>query len=62
MGAYAVDLSRLDTTVSVLAARTDVVDALLADLDARVAALHEAWSGSAAGAHLDAHRRSTITD
>ena len=57
MPAFAVDLTRLDATVAVLGDRTAAVETLLADLDARIARLHELWSGAAAAAQLDAHRR-----
>lgn len=56
MPAYAVDLTRLDDTVTLLAARTAAVTDLLDDLDARIATLQTLWSGAAADAQLAAHR------
>ncbi len=56
MPAFAVDLTRLDDTVTLLAARTAAVADLLADLDTRIAALQSLWAGAAADAQLAAHR------
>lgn len=56
MPAYAVDLDRLDDTVTLLSNRTAAVSDLLADLDARIATLQSLWTGAAADAQLASHR------
>ena len=53
--AYAVDLERARDVVASLA-RVDVdLAEVVTDLRWRVTRLHEAWGGTAAGAHLSAH-------
>ena len=56
MPAFAVDLGRLDDTVTLLAARTAAIEDQLATLDTRIAALQSTWNGAAADAQLAAHR------
>ncbi|GAA1140088.1 WXG100 family type VII secretion target [Nocardioides aquiterrae] len=51
---YAVDLAELQTTVDELGRTGAALDDLLDEITARVAALHGAWSGLAAGAQADA--------
>ena len=54
---YAVDLDELDATVAELARCDETLDLLLAELERRVALLHESWAGAAASAHALAHER-----
>lgn len=49
---YAVDLEELLATVDALARCGAELDALLADVAARVAGLHGSWAGRAAAAQL----------
>lgn len=53
---YAVDLERAEAVVASLAAVERSLSEVVVDLRWRVARLHETWSGTAAVAHLDAHR------
>jgi WXG100 family type VII secretion target len=57
MSSFRVELDRLDQVASRLAGLTAFMNDKLAELDRRVAALHDgSWSGRAASAHAEAHR------
>lgn len=52
---YAVDLERASEVVASLAAVESELSEVVVDLRWRMTRLHEAWAGTAAGAHLTAH-------
>lgn len=56
LGWFVVDLEKLDSVVSRLAAFEQTLERHIADVDARVQRVHQVWSGDAAAAHLAAHR------
>lgn len=52
---YSVDLDRASEVVASLTAVESQLSEVVVDLRWRMARLHEAWAGTAAGAHLSAH-------
>lgn len=55
MGAFKVDLDRLDDVIEQLSRFDQRLEAAVADADARVNRLHVTWSGDAAARHRKAH-------
>jgi WXG100 family type VII secretion target len=53
---YAVDLDVARDVVSSLASVEGELSEVMVDLHWRISHLHALWSGTAAGAHLEAHR------
>jgi WXG100 family type VII secretion target len=53
---YRVDLNHLDQTTARVAGLQGFVEDSLAGLDARIAAMHQQWSGAAAARHAAAHK------
>ncbi len=54
--AYAFDLDLAGDVVASLAAVDAQLSEVVVDLRWRIAHLHASWAGTAAGAHLEAHR------
>lgn len=55
---FTVDLEQLDGIVSRLHGLAGYIEDQLRELDQRVAAVHDgSWSGTAAAAHAEAHKR-----
>ena len=57
MRPFTVDVEEVEAVVSDLAATQSCLEALAADLDAQMHALHTGWAGVAAAGHERAHRR-----
>ena len=59
MTRFAVDLDALDETVTFMQTTSDAIATELSALDARIAALHDVWTGEAAAAQRAAHQEWT---
>jgi WXG100 family type VII secretion target len=59
MGSFTVDLAELEDKIRQMTAFEQTVSRTLAGLDASVERLHESWTGQAAAAHREAHRKLT---
>jgi WXG100 family type VII secretion target len=57
MTAFRVDLDQLDALVTLMQNRSATIEAAVEALDARIAALHDVWTGAAAAAQLAAHEQ-----
>lgn len=58
MGAdgFVIDLDDLDAVIGDVQACEDELEAIIGDLDRRMATLHDTWEGDAATAHTAAHQ------